>query len=315
MEQVGDLGHVVAALPDQPFGLPDLQTVVVGDDPILAVGGKQLLDTAFAFAQPFGHIGHGDLAVDIFPQIIQNLLHRSGNLHAVDGIAAAHGLGHHLGVPVQTDEEGLQQIFGHLAAAEGGGIQLVQLLQQGIPLVLHPVAGKTLADEGGEHGLFLAGEAEDLAGKIIRGGAFAGEGHNADVGGHGVVAGQIVIFVGAVEGHFPAFEDEAVFIRGAEHLALVDIHHLPEIVPFAAVAEAFGQLHVKQRNDGIHPDHLLKLHPCIIISHIFAPLSNCTNIIPDRILHCKQKSAMIEAEIHKKEEFDVYCTGYFLPPR
>ena len=90
---------------------------------------------------------------------------------------------------------------------------------------------------------------------------------------------------------------KAVLIFPEGQVALVDVNHFPKIMPLTLVAEAFGQLHVKKCNDGIHPDDLLKLYSCIIMLHFFAPVSDFVNIISDFTLHCKPQNGMIQIEI------------------
>ena len=172
--------------------------------------------------------------------------------------------------------------------------------------ILHPKAGKPLGEEGREQPLFLGIQPKDLALKLLHSAAFAFKGNDTNVGWGAVVARKIVEFVGLVEGHFAAFENKAVFVGGADHLAFVDVYHLPKIVPLALVAEVLGKLHVEKGNNAFYVKDLLKAYFCKIILHIFTPLPDFTLIISDFAFLCNSLFRYNKIIKINKEVFPMY---------
>ena len=119
MEKVGNLGDVALSLSDETFGFFDFQAVVVFDEAAFSVLGKELFDGAFAFSHCGGDIRHGKLAVDIGCENVQDLLNGIGYIHAVNVEASALVFAHCGGTAREPDQEYLQKILCHLAAAEG----------------------------------------------------------------------------------------------------------------------------------------------------------------------------------------------------
>ena len=178
-------------------------------------------------------------------------------------------------------------------------------MQQRVILFCHPVAGQSLGKQHGKQGFLLCIQPKNLALKVFHGPAFAFKGDDADIGGNGIVARQIVKFIGLMEGHLPAFQDKPVLIRGADHLSLVDIDHFPEIMALTVIIKVLGKLHIKQSNDLLDIKNPLKPDTCNFIFHAITSLSDFTLIITDFTLHCNPFTIIIKKE-GTKEYDDIH---------
>jgi hypothetical protein len=67
--------------------------------------------------------------------------------------------------------------------------------------------------------------------------------------------------------HLSAFDNKSFFIRLTDHFSFIYVDHFPEIVAFSVIAEAFGELHIKKRDDRLDVKRTLKAYSCKIILH------------------------------------------------
>ena len=103
--------------------------------------------------------------------------------------------------------------------------------------------------------------------KIFHTSALTLKGYDAHVGSYISVAGKVVKLIWLVKGHLSAFQHEPLLIRRADHLALVDIHHFPEVVRLAVVIEIFGKFHIKNGDDLADVENPVKAQFYNIILH------------------------------------------------
>ena len=155
MQHIGNLGNIVTALPEQFPGFLNLQRIIIMYDPVVAVAGKQGFYGAFTAAGIFHHIPNGDLVIDVFLQVVQNLHHRVGNIHTVDQATAPHFFGYHILTTAHFYQKHFQQVFGHLAAAVGGRFYLYHIGLQGILRLCQSVARKSLIKQHGKQRFFF----------------------------------------------------------------------------------------------------------------------------------------------------------------